>query len=101
MQNIVAEWILDKLEGAVCDLTDELSFLRASGMVDATLEDTTAVAMSPNGNAICPDGVKNKLYRVSSEIFNVYFRWPTYLSISGRKPIEALLDDMIAVQVLD
>lgn len=61
LQNIIAERILNKLESAICDLTDELSFLRACGMVDATLKDTAAVAMSPNGNAICPNRVKNEL----------------------------------------
>jgi hypothetical protein len=43
---------LNKLEGAIGDLANELRFLGARGMVDAALKNTTAVAVSTNGNAI-------------------------------------------------
>lgn len=61
LQDVVTEWILDKMEGAGGNLANELGFLWACGMVDTTLQDTTTMAMGANCNAVCSNGVKDKL----------------------------------------
>lgn len=61
LKNVVAEWILNKMEGAVCDLADELGFLVTGGVVDATLQHATAMAMGSNRHAIGANGIKDEL----------------------------------------
>ena len=61
LKDIVAERILNQMEGTVSDLADELGFLMASGVVYTALQHATAVTMGSNRNAIGANGIKNEL----------------------------------------
>ena len=81
--HIVAIWILDKRQGVVRDLADELHALRLGRVVDAALQDAAAVAMSRDLDAVGRDGIVNELVVLRREL------------------VETLLDDVVAVEVLD
>ena len=61
LKNVVAKRILNKMEGAVCDLIDEIGFLVTGGVVDATLQHATAMTMGPNRHAVGANSIKNEL----------------------------------------
>lgn len=82
LNNVVTEWVLDKVKGISSDLRNEASTLFTRGVVDAPLEDTASMAMGSNDNAVSTNGVVNEL------------------SVLGRKTIKAFLDDMVAIQIL-
>ena len=48
LKDIIAEGILNQMEGFVSDLVDELGFLMASSVVYAALQHATAVTMGSN-----------------------------------------------------
>ena len=58
---VVAVRVLDQSQRIVCDLIHELDALVIGGMIDASLKDTTAVAVSGNLNAVRGDRVVNEL----------------------------------------
>ena len=63
LHHIVSKCILHKLNRMRGDLLDQLDFLDTRSVVDASLQDTAAVSVSANRNAVLPDGVKYKLDR--------------------------------------
>ena len=65
LKDVVAKGVLHKMEGAVGDLADELGFLVTCGVVYATLQHATAVAMSSNRHAVGANGIKNELLLVN------------------------------------
>ena len=65
LKNIVAERILHELEGAVGDLINEPSLLNAGGMINASLQHTTAMTMSPDHNAVSANCVEDELLKIS------------------------------------
>jgi hypothetical protein len=83
LDNIVAEGILNQNISIVGDLSNEPSLLFTRSMVNATLKDAAAVTMGSDINAVGADSIKDEL------------------SINWGKLIETLLDDMVAVQILD
>lgn len=83
LNNIVAEWILDQGIGIVRDLSDEPSLLVSRSMVNAALEHAATMTMSANINTVVSNGIKDEL------------------GIGRSKLVEALLDHVVAVQVLD
>lgn len=83
LHDIVAKRILDELEAIGRDLTHKLNLLEAGSVVDAALKDTATVAVGTNSNAILTNSIKDEL------------------SIFGLEVVETLLDDMVAVEVLD
>ncbi len=52
------------MEGAICDLIDELGFLVTGGVVDATLQHATAVTMGSNRHAVGANSIKDELLSV-------------------------------------
>lgn len=68
LKNIIAKGILNKVEGAVSNLADELGFLVTGGMVYAALQHATAMTMGPNRHAVGADSVKDELPRVKQVI---------------------------------
>ena len=48
LKDVVAKGVLNKMEGAISDLTDELGFLMTGGMVYAALQHATAMTMGTN-----------------------------------------------------
>lgn len=65
------------------DLADEVNLLEAGGMVDAPLQDATAVTVGANSNAMLAYSIKDEL------------------SLCRLEVIQALLDDVVAIQILD
>ena len=83
MDDIVAEGVLDKCKGILCDTGDELGSLISGRVVNATLQDATTMAVCANNDTVLADCVIDEF------------------GILGPKAIEAFLDDMVAIQVLD
>ena len=100
LKDIIAERILHELEGAIGDLVNEPSLLNAGCMVDASLQDTTTMAMSSNHNTVGANCVEDKLLKIS-----LRFGWLTacaiYLSILGRETVKTLLNHMVTVKILN
>lgn len=61
LKDVIAERILHKGEGVGSYLANELGLLKASGMVDAALQDTAAVTMSSHCNAVNANSVEDEL----------------------------------------
>lgn len=83
LNNVVSERVLYEDAGLVCDFFDKPELLVTRGMVNASLEYTAAMAVSANINYVIANGIEDKL------------------SVSRTELIQALLNDVIAVQVLD
>src|SRR5262249_44392912 len=83
LYNVVAKGVLDKDSSMLGDALDEPELLITRCMIDAALENTAAVPVRANLHAVGADGVKDEL------------------GINRSEFVEALLDDMIAVQVFD
>jgi len=47
------------------NLPDKLGFLKSSSMINTTLQNTAAMAMGSNRNAVGSNGIKNELGWVS------------------------------------
>ena len=71
------------MEAVRGDLADEVDLLEARCMVDAALKNAAAVAMGADSNAVVCDSIENEL------------------SISVGEVVQALLDDVIAIEVLN
>lgn len=65
------------------DLMDQCSLLITSSMINATLQDTTSVTMSSDNDTVDADSAEDEF------------------SILRREMVQTLLDDMVAVDVLD
>lgn len=83
LDNIVAESILDELDGVGRDSLDQLNSLDARSMIDASLQDAATVSVSADGDAVLANCVEDKL------------------SILGLEAVQALLDDVVSVEVLN
>jgi hypothetical protein len=83
LDNVVAEWILDKVEAVCSDFANEVNLLIARRMIDATLKNTAAVAVGSDDDTVLAYSVEDEL------------------GFRGLEMVQALLDDVIAVQVLD
>jgi len=60
-----------------------MHLLHAGSMIDATLNNTATVAVSTNCDAVLSDGIKDELRVLTGE------------------PVETLLDDVVAVEILN
>jgi hypothetical protein len=65
------------------DLAHKLDLLETRGVINATLKDTATMTMSSDDDALLANRVKDELSILSLEV------------------VEALLNDVVAVQVLD
>ncbi len=71
-------------------------------MVDAALEDATAVTMSTDNHAIGSNSIEDELDSVSLEATTGRVnKKKAYLSIFRVEAIKALLDHMVAIKILD
>lgn len=100
LHDIVAKGILDQWEGVAGDLSDQIDLLVSRGMVDAALEHTAAVAMGADDDAVVAHRVEDELARVSQRVTSMTIG-SSYLSINRGESIETLLDDVVAVEILD
>ena len=100
LKDIIAERILHELEGAVGDLINEPSLLNAGGMINASLQDTTAMTMSPDHNAVGTNCVEDELLKI-----RLRDSWlaagAIYLSVFGRETVKTLLNYVVAVEILN
>lgn len=83
LYNIVAERILNKSEGVHGDVLNKLTLLVARSMIDTALENTAAMTMSADNDTASANSVKDEL------------------GVLGGQMVEALLDDVVAVEILD
>lgn len=83
LNDVVAKGILDEDTGIFGDSLNEPELLIAHRMVDAALEHTAAVAMRADLDAVVTNRVKDEL------------------GILGRQLVEALLNDVVSVEILD
>ena len=83
LDNIVAEGILDEVEGTPSDASNELGSLGTLGVVDAALQDTTTVSMSANNDTLGCNSIIDELGPLST------------------KTRQALLNDVVAIEILD
>ena len=91
---------MDESQCIVSDLINELNALVIRCMVDAALKDTTAMTMSSNFNTVCSYGIIDEL-KVLLTTMQVFRLQRTNLIVLRSQLVETLLDNMIAVQVLD
>lgn len=61
LDNVVTKRILHKMEAVGGDLADEINLLEPRSVVDATLEDTTAVTVSSDNDTVLAYGVEDEL----------------------------------------
>jgi len=61
LQDVVAEWILHKREGATSDGCDKLCPLISRSMIDAALNDAATMTMSANHNTVHCDSIEDEL----------------------------------------
>ena len=97
---VVAIWILNKRKCIVCDLAHELSPLHFGSMINTSLQDTTAMSMSSNFDTVARNRIINELSGVRSERLLYTMRKP-YLIVLWCKLVQAFLNDVVPVQVLD
>jgi hypothetical protein len=83
LHDVVAEGILHEVERVSSDLADQLDLLEARGMINATLKNAAAVTVSADGDAVMAHGIEDEL------------------RVLGFEVVQALLDDVVAVQVLN
>lgn len=69
------------------------------GMIYTALKNTTAVTVSANNNTIFSDTIENELYFVSIEDYKGNIT--AYLRIFWSETIQAFLDDMVSIEILD
>ena len=100
LKDIIAERVLHELKGAVGDLINEPSLLNAGGMINASLQDTTAMTMCPDHNAVGANCVEDELLKIS-----LRDSWlaagAIYLSVFGRETVKTLLNYVVAVEILN
>lgn len=99
LKDVITEGILDKMERVFGDLLYQMRPLVANGMIDAALKDTATVAMGTNRNAVSANRAEYELGHVS--VLTNKVSTLTYLSILCIELVKALLDDMIAIEVLN
>ena len=83
LHDIVSEWVLDERVCVLDDVRNQLGLLGTGSMINATLQNTASVAMGANHKTIVSNGFKDEL------------------GIHRLEVVEALLDDMVAIEVLD
>jgi ABC-type ATPase with predicted acetyltransferase domain len=83
LHDIVAKGILNQMEAVRSDLANKLDLLEAVGMIDATLKDAATMTVSANGDAMLAHSIEDEM------------------GILGVEVVQALLDDVIAIQVLN
>ena len=83
LNHVVAERILYKMETMGRNLANEVDLLEANSMVNAALKNTATMAMGANGDAVLAYSIKDEL------------------SLHRLEVVQTLLDDVVAVQILD
>lgn len=83
LNDIVAEGILNENPGVLRDSLNKPKLLITSGVIDAALQNTASMSVGSNLYAVVANGIKDELSIDSSEL------------------VETLLDDMVAIEVLD
>lgn len=69
------------------------------GMIYTALKNTTTVTVSANDNTIISDTIENELYFIS--IQDDKGNRTAYLRIFWSETVQAFLDDMVSVEILD
>lgn len=83
LDDVVAKGVLHEDASVLGDALDQPELLIAGGVIDAALQHTAAVSVSANLDTLFADCIKDEL------------------RVRGSKLVEALLDDVVAVEILD
>lgn len=83
LNNVVAKGVLNQNSGMFGDALNQPELLIARGMINASLKDATAMAVSSDFDAVASDGIENEL------------------GIFRRQLVQALLNDVIAIEILN
>lgn len=83
LNNVVAKGVLDQGDRVLSNVLDQGDLLVTGRVVDAALEDAAAVTVSANFDAVVTDSAEDEL------------------SVKGAELVETLLNDVVAVQVLN
>lgn len=83
LNNVVAEWILDQGDRVSGDHVNEPRFLDTVGMIDAALKNTATVTVGTNVDTVLANRLEDE-----SSVIGVQF-------------VETLLNDVVAVEILD
>jgi hypothetical protein len=83
LHHVVTERILDQVEAVCGDLANKVDLLEAGSVVNAALENTASVAVSSDCDAMLAYSIEDEL------------------SLRRLEVVETLLNDMVAVEVLD
>ena len=102
MAHVVAIRVLDERERVVRDLIHELNTLMIRRVVDAALEHAAPVPVRRHLHTVRSDGIVDELITMItiSTRRNKISR-SSYLIVLRHELVQALLDDVVAVQVLD
>lgn len=101
LNNVVSKGILDELNCMSRNLLNQLSSLVTRCVVDTTLKDTTAVTMCSHRDAVSANSIENELCDVSMDFTSLYTNHLTDLSILALEAVQALLDDVVTVEILN
>lgn len=83
LDDVVAKGVLHEDASVLGDALDQPELLIAGGVIDAALQHTAAVSVSANLDTLLANCIKDELRVRSSKL------------------VEALLDDVVAVEILD
>lgn len=61
LDDIISKWIPHKMECILGDLGDQLDFLGSRGVVNAALQNTTAMSMSPYRHTVLSNSIEDEL----------------------------------------
>lgn len=83
LNDVIAEGILHEMKTVGGDLANELNFLKPGSMVNAPLENAASVTVSTDSDAVRTNRIEDELSILSLEM------------------VQALLNDVIAVKILN
>ena len=83
LNDVITEGILHEMETVGSDLANELNFLEPRSMINAPLENAASVTVSSDSDAMRTDRIEDELSILSLEM------------------VQALLNDVIAIKILN
>ena len=101
LDHVISKGVLNKFQRMRRDFLNQLNLLDARCMVNASLKHAATVAMGSNRDAMFSNRIKDKLESPSSAFEKLLARESTHLSIFRLQPIQAFLDDVVPIEVLN
>ncbi|KAJ6262152.1 hypothetical protein Dda_2957 [Drechslerella dactyloides] len=97
----VAKRVADQSKSVLRDMGYQFRPLGFGSMINAALQDATAVTMGSHCDTVLADSIENELATwISIGFLCVQSLLETYLSVFWLQPVQTFLNNMIAIQVL-